>query len=259
MADDAASAIDPLPLLENYRSYFTGWGLEGRGGGPVTTFRSGIASAALNAVTGNAAPVSEALPVARRRLRGVPWLWDVAPDAAPGTAADLEALGGRRVGGMPVMAVQAEDVRRLAVPPGGAQARVVDVVEDVPGWTTAWMPAMGLDLRDRAALLRVDRDRVAVTGRLTRFGAMVDGAFRATAELHLTGTVGGVYLVATEEGHRGRGLATLLVAAAVGRAVADGAEVLTLQASSAGESVYRRLGFETVARIERWLPPEEPA
>lgn len=260
MPDDiTAVAADPLPLIANYRSYFSGWGLEGRGAGAVSTFRSGVASAALNGVTGNAVPVEEALPIARRRLRDVPWLWDVAPDAAPGTAAALEALGARRTGSMPVMAVGARDLRRPAVLPGAADAAVVDVVGDVAGWTAAWMPAMGLDPEDRDLLLRVDRDRVRVTDRLTRFGAVVDGAFRATAELHVTGVVGGVYLVATEAAYRGRGLATALVVAAAERAVAQGAEVLTLQASSAGESVYRRLGFTSVARIDRYRLPDATA
>lgn len=252
---DAPYPPELLPLLTNYRSYFAGWGVEGRSAGPVTLFRSGIANPALNAVTGSTLPVVEAVRIARERMAGVPWLWDVTPDSAPGTAEALEALGARAVGTVPVMAVAAADVRRPALPAGGAP-EPVDSIDDVEAWTTAWAPAMGVDLGDLERLVRLHRDRVAATAELTQFGAVVDGRFRATAELHRTGETGGVYLAATEEAYRGRGLATALVLAAVERAVASGAQVLTLQASAMGEPIYRRIGFETVGTIRRYRLPD---
>ncbi len=53
----------------------------------------------------------------------------------------------------------------------------------------------------------------------------------------------GFYFVATDPSHRGRGLATRLIEAALAEARERGLETASLQASGAGRAVYERMGF----------------
>ena len=60
----------------------------------------------------------------------------------------------------------------------------------------------------------------------------------------------GFYFVATHPDHRGRGLASRLMAAALADARERGMRTSTLQASAMGEPVYRRLGYQPYFRLE---------
>ena len=69
----------------------------------------------------------------------------------------------------------------------------------------------------------------------------------------------GIRYVATEAGHRRRGLASRLLLAVMADARAAGRRSATLQASPAGLSVYERLGFRRVATMRGYLrPPAGP-
>lgn len=74
--------------------------------------------------------------------------------------------------------------------------------------------------------------------------ALVDGVPAATSLLSLAEGVAGIYNVGTLEGYRGKGLGTLVTAAALEAGRGAGYKVGTLHASAMGEPVYRRLGFE---------------
>jgi ribosomal protein S18 acetylase RimI-like enzyme len=69
--------------------------------------------------------------------------------------------------------------------------------------------------------------------------------------LHTAG-VSGVYWVGTRESARGQGYGEVCTRAAANAGFAAGAQVVTLQATRMGESLYRRLGFRVVA-AHRWL------
>ncbi len=84
------------------------------------------------------------------------------------------------------------------------------------------------------------------------FVAYVDGEPISTAMSLQTAGVGGVYWVGTREARRGKGFAGACTRAAVNASFRAGAQVVTLQATRMGESLYRRLGFRTVA-AHRWL------
>lgn len=58
--------------------------------------------------------------------------------------------------------------------------------------------------------------------------------------------------VATLPEHRGRGLASLLIAGLLADAAERGLSTATLQASRAGAPVYERLGFRDVGNTEMW-------
>jgi ribosomal protein S18 acetylase RimI-like enzyme len=78
------------------------------------------------------------------------------------------------------------------------------------------------------------------------------------AALSITGTesrVGGIYWVGTVPDARQHGAGAAVTRAATNAAFARGAAVVTLQASSAGEPVYRRMGYREVTRYFRFLSP----
>ncbi|MDK9710959.1 GNAT family N-acetyltransferase [Acidaminobacter sp.] len=73
----------------------------------------------------------------------------------------------------------------------------------------------------------------------------------AAATMVFSGEAAGIYYVGTVADERGKGLGALMTAVATNAGFELGAEVVVLQASIAGEPVYRRLGFETITHY-RW-------
>jgi ribosomal protein S18 acetylase RimI-like enzyme len=85
------------------------------------------------------------------------------------------------------------------------------------------------------------------------------GRDRATGEpaaasaVFVTGTTAGVYNVATVAAHRRKGYGEAVTAAAARHgAEHHGATHAILQASEAGEPVYRRMGYATPARYRQF-------
>ena len=88
------------------------------------------------------------------------------------------------------------------------------------------------------------------------YAGLVDGAVVATSMLIATGSVAGIYWVATLEDQRGHGYGAALTWAAVAGGRAFGCDVASLQASKLGCPVYARMGFEHVLDYEHLVPPE---
>jgi ribosomal protein S18 acetylase RimI-like enzyme len=70
---------------------------------------------------------------------------------------------------------------------------------------------------------------------------------------YVFGETGGVYYVATPPEHRGRGIAAAATGWITNALFDDGVEVVTLQSSSAGLSVYERLGFNVYSHYNRYV------
>jgi ribosomal protein S18 acetylase RimI-like enzyme len=68
--------------------------------------------------------------------------------------------------------------------------------------------------------------------------------------------VAGIYWVGCTEEARGRGLGWSVTAAAVNAGFEMGAGISSLQASPMGESLYRRMGFETIYDYRLYLCPQ---
>jgi len=68
--------------------------------------------------------------------------------------------------------------------------------------------------------------------------------------------VGGVYWVGTVPAARRRGAADAVTRHVTRAAFEQGARMVTLQASAAGEPVYRRMGYREVGRYARFLSPK---
>ncbi len=103
-------------------------------------------------------------------------------------------------------------------------------------------------------------DRARIHGRRSQDD--LDGPFVCVAAVALTLTVGddvGVHFVATEAGHRRRGLASGLLRRVLAAARAEGRRTATLQATEGGRGVYERLGFRSVAMLVGHLRPPRPA
>jgi GNAT superfamily N-acetyltransferase len=88
------------------------------------------------------------------------------------------------------------------------------------------------------------------------YAGRVDGELVATSMLVVTGAVGGIYWVATDEAHRGRGYGEALTWAAVAGGRDAGCRIASLQASKMGRPVYARMGFAHVLDYEQMLAPE---
>ncbi len=85
------------------------------------------------------------------------------------------------------------------------------------------------------------------------------GGAPAAAALAITNGVtgvGGVYWVGTVPAARRRGAATAVTRYVTNAAFEQGATVVTLQATQAGEPVYRRLGYRVVGRYAHLVSPK---
>jgi GNAT superfamily N-acetyltransferase len=75
----------------------------------------------------------------------------------------------------------------------------------------------------------------------------------AAAQTLLSHGVAGVYWVGTLEAARGRGLGEAVCRWVTNWAFDQGAAAQTLQASTMGESIYARMGYETIYRYTSWF------
>ena len=90
-----------------------------------------------------------------------------------------------------------------------------------------------------------------------RLFAAVDpaGVVRATSGCGVFAGYATVIFVNTAPGWRGRGIGQAMTAQALRAGLRSGARCACLDASAAGESIYRRLGFADVGTVTRFLRP----
>lgn len=80
---------------------------------------------------------------------------------------------------------------------------------------------------------------------------------KAGAMMVASGEAAGIYYVGTVADERGKGLGALATVAATNGGFELGASCVVLQASIAGEKVYRRLGYEAITHYRWYLIPAE--
>ncbi|SCZ78127.1 hypothetical protein SAMN03080599_01086 [Acidaminobacter hydrogenoformans DSM 2784] len=80
---------------------------------------------------------------------------------------------------------------------------------------------------------------------------------KAGAMMVASGEAAGIYYVGTVADERGKGLGALATVAATNGGFELGAKCVVLQASIAGEKVYRRLGYEAITHYRWYLIPAE--
>ena len=236
---------DLEPQLAANRRYWSGWA----GTLPDTDlpiYRSDIGHGLLNGVLRvRDWPLDKAIEEAKRVLTGSPWLWWVGADSDEGTAEGLIARGATLAADMPVMAVDVTAVADTEAPVG---LEIVPVASrgEMREYVRAYAGPLGFEGDDLEPV--VDRELGFAYPEVIRLAGRVGGKAVATCTLSLGTQVGALYCIATDPGYRRRGIATALTREALRITRESGRRVATLQASRAGEPVYRDLGFETVAR-----------
>lgn len=104
-----------------------------------------------------------------------------------------------------------------------------------------------------------ERHHGLVAGNAVAFIADLDGHPAAIAMTLVSHGVAGIYWVGTTKEARSRGLAWTVTAAAVNAGFDLGAEIASLQASPMGQSLYRKMGFETIFGYGLFLCPAPEA
>lgn len=190
---------------------------------------------------------------------GLPTLWWIDDDTRPtGLAAMLAGLGLREAGGEAVMALDLGAAPAWPADAPGVATRVVRTIEDLDAWIAVIAGAYGWSDPARAELMRGlydprlphgrDERRIQVLG-------FLDGVPVSAASLFLAAGQGWVTNVGTIPAARGRGAGGAVTVACLRLAVERGDPTAWLAASTMGEPVYARLGFQTVGRLEHLLGP----
>ncbi|MGW3284598.1 GNAT family N-acetyltransferase [Streptomyces sp. NPDC001002] len=250
---------DIEPQIANCRDYWLGWGSSERVDGELTYFRSGVPNGQVNGVLclRDSAKVEQSIAYATERLAGVPWMWWVGPDSAPGVAAGLADRGAIWLCAMPVMSVRTDRVTPVEAP-ADLDIEVVKGADALKEWVHTFASSFGLPPETHDDLLRSESERHDAD-RIVRFLGRRAGRPVSTSLLYDAHGVAGVYVVATAEDQRRQGIGTALTAAALTEGRERGLDVGTLQSSPLGFPVYQRMGFETVAEYELFQIPASEA
>ncbi|GIJ45448.1 acetyltransferase [Virgisporangium aliadipatigenens] len=247
------SVHDLAPQTANLRAHWVAWGGAPDPDDALVYYRSGLQHPMLNGVLRlRDRPLDEAATEVERRLAGLPWRWWVGPDSDPGVAAGLAARGYVRRGAVPIMAMGLDRIPEPPLPDGLTIAR-----SDAAEYVGAYAGPFGVPPELLEATVDAERRLRTDLGTLIRLVGRVDGRAVAAAAVLLTGEVAGLYWIATDAAHRQKGIAAALTAAAMAAGREHGGSICTLQASSLGEPVYRRLGFATVAEIQAFTLPAD--
>lgn len=87
----------------------------------------------------------------------------------------------------------------------------------------------------------------------TCFAGRIEGALVATSTLATYGHVGWIGMVLVDEEYRRRGYGSELFERALDTGVGVDLEIVGLDATDAGRTVYSQYGFENVGGIDRWI------
>lgn len=177
--------------------------------------------------------------------------WFVGPSSRPsGLGTYLERHGFAPRSGLPGMAVDLMALKEDRSPPTDLIVERVNDAEMLAAWArTAWT-GTGFPEESRRAFVELESSVGSVldTSRLRYLGYQ-RGVPVATSAMILQDGVAGIYAVAALPEARRQGLGTALTLAPLRDALDMGYRVGTLQASSIGYWVYRRLGFRQVCEF----------
>jgi GNAT superfamily N-acetyltransferase len=175
----------------------------------------------------------------------IPLLW-IAP-LTDAVSSHLEARG-FDVESVPGMAIELSALPPSRVPAGSVIREVDDDVSALEVATRIALMTNGLPVEAVPPFIEA-LARFPERTRVRTFLATVDGAAASTCTLLDWAGVIGLYNVGTLEEFRGRGLGREVSLAALEAGRSTGHRLGVLQASSAGEPIYRRLGFEETCRF----------
>jgi hypothetical protein len=188
--------------------------------------------------------------------RNAPALWIAGPTSEP---ADLPArlLGHGLVSGhpLPAMAIDLNEVAAAPIPPGAVMEEVCDE-DGLANWLEALSAGYGI-LPEVAAAFGHWPKHLGFSSRspMRAFLAKMNGTPVACSLLFLDAGVAGIYCVATKTEARGLGLGTAITTLPLLEARRAGYQVGVLQSSAMGESIYRKIGFQSFGTIAVMVRP----
>jgi len=166
----------------------------------------------------------------------------------------FDAAGLEQVYAMPEMVL---DRRAEEHPlPGGVELRrVASPTDAAEYWQVATESYASLGFPPE--IFAFYEDHSGLSGpNVAAFLAHLDGEPAGIAMTIVSHGTAGIYWVGCTEAARGRGLGRTMTETAVNAGFDMGAEISSLQASPMGESLYRKMGFETIYeyRLFAWRP-----
>jgi ribosomal protein S18 acetylase RimI-like enzyme len=215
--------------------------------GPITLVAVGIPAAVFNGAFLRG-PTDEPERLVDEAIRffgerNLPWQLWVRDSVSPETLAAGRAAGLRDAGGPPAMGMNpiAENPEPLAELSIAIATSATELTEHASMLRDGFgMPQEVVDQLIKPKLL--DVASVAV------FVGRVDGEPVSCSLLSVTGSLAGVYNVATPQRFRGRGYGEALTWAAIAEGARRGCTEAVLQASDAGYPIYKRMGFNDLGR-----------
>lgn len=248
---NSTSIHDLESQLAANRRFWCGWAAA-EPEADLTIYRSEIPHPLFNGVLRvQNRSLDDAVAQAKKQLAGTTWSWWVGDDSDEGTAEGLLARGAQEFVDMPVMAIDVTTVGD-AEPP--ADLKILPVVgsDEMIRYVEAYAGPLGFtgDVRVQA-----ERELTFAYPDVVRLAGIIDGRIVGTCTLSLGTEVGALYCIATDADFRHRGVATALTRQALRITRETGRSIVTLQATSEGEPVYRKIGFEEVARYRLFQFP----
>lgn len=160
----------------------------------------------------------------------------------------LSELGFASAGTMPAMAVEIVSLSPCQLPAG---YRFEEFGQDRGAeWTECLAEGYGLPYRVAEALSPV---YIPPSESVRFFGAHKDGRIDAVSLVAICDGIAGIYSVATRPEARGRGLGAFVTAEPLRLVGEKGMTTGVLQASQAGYSVYKKLGFKDSGEVPQYL------
>ncbi len=166
------------------------------------------------------------------------------------TAEDCDLIDAAKAAGLKEVFATPEMVldrrpQEHPLPTGVELRRVVSASDAADYWRVATGAYASIGFPPEIFAFYENHDGLTADNAAT-FIADLDGCPAGIAMTIVSHGVAGIYWVGTSDDARGRGLGWTVTATAVNAGFDMGAEIASLQASPMGESLYLRMGFETI-------------
>jgi ribosomal protein S18 acetylase RimI-like enzyme len=188
--------------------------------------------------------------VAHFKRQNVAFMWVIHPSSPPGMEDRLKARGLQEAEVVPGMVIHLSQLPEPDPIPDGFEIREIITSEDVRQILEfiTWRWNVPVDVKEHLQAV-TQPFKVGHAGSRTRaWAAFKDGVIVSKVTTHY-GDAGdvGLYGVATHEKFRGLGLARILIVEALKAIRENNYQISVLHSSPMAESLYRKIGFETVA------------